>query len=128
MPKPRLALNGFPPAQTAKLVGMSVHMLNYLARESYLEPTYSQSRRGRTRYYSFRDLVIARLIARLLEAGLEIRKLKEGIKKLSSYSGWTDDPKLVVRMLATDGHNLFFVRKDGTIVDLTRHGQHAFAF
>lgn len=132
MPKPKEAVNAFPPKLAADIVGLSVHTLNYLAREGYLVPFYLRSgRRGKTRYYSYRDLVIARLVQKLLSAGLEISRLKAGIKKLPEYVNWpsarsaADSP---LGLLATDGRDLFFPQKDGTLLSLTQEGQLTFAF
>ncbi|MBR0794001.1 MerR family transcriptional regulator [Bradyrhizobium jicamae] len=105
-------------------------MLNYLARQGYLVPTYFRSgRRGKTRYYSYRDLVIARLVQKLLDAGLELRRLKDGLKKLSRHGGWSENSsQKTLRLLATDGKNLYFLQARDTLLDLTRNGQLAFAF
>jgi DNA-binding transcriptional MerR regulator len=130
MPKPRPVLNAFTPAQASRIVGMSIHMLNYLARQGYLVPHYFKSgKRGRTRYYSYRDLVIARLVQSLLDAGLELKRLKDGLKKLSNNRHWSDNnSQRDVKLLATDGRDLFFVQGRSTVVDLTNNGQMAFAF
>src|SRR6266487_4654002 len=100
MPKPRPASNAFSPAKASRIVGMSIHMLNYLAREGYLVPTYFRSgRRGKPRYYSYRDLVIARLVQRLLDAGLEISRLKEGIQRLPQDPRWSSkNPEKTLRL------------------------------
>jgi DNA-binding transcriptional MerR regulator len=130
VPKPKPALNAFPPAKASAIVGMSVHMLNYLARHGYLVPTYARSnRRGKTRNYSYRDLVIARIVQRLLDSGLEISRLKGGITKLAQGGNWhSESPEKALRMLVTDGRSLFFFEGNGTLLDLTRQGQLTFAF
>lgn len=130
MPKPRPVINAFPPAEAARIVGMSLHMLNYLARQGYLVPHYFRSgRRGRTRYYSYRDLVIARLVQKLLDAGLELKRLKDGLKRLSTHRHWSDsDSRRTMMLLTTDGRNLFFVQGQSSVLDLTNNGQLAFAF
>ena len=130
MPKPRPVLNAFTPAQASRIVGMSTHMLNYLARQGYLVPCYCRSgRRGRTRYYSYRDLVVARLIQGLLDAGLELKRLKDGLKKLPKSAHWSANvAQRNARLLATDGQSLFFVQGRTSVTDLTNNGQMAFAF
>ncbi len=129
MASPKPMRNGFAPTEAARIVGLSVHMLSYLARHSYLKPTYASAGRGSVRYYSYRDLVIARIISRLLAAGLEISRLKTGIARLSSDPSLTSgDAHTDLRMLGTDGTSLFFVDGDGAIRDLTQNGQLAFAF
>lgn len=134
MPISRPAINAFTPKMASAIVGMSVHMLNYLAREGYLLPTYPQSRRrkpvrGKLRYYSYRDLVIAKIVQRLLDGGLELSRLKEGIRKLGRNPAWQapNQPK-TVRSLATDGQNLYLLDDQGRLTDLTRQGQLAFFF
>lgn len=130
MPKPKPVLNAFPPAQAARIAGMSLHMLNYLARQGYLVPHYFKSgTRGKTRYYSYRDLVIARLVQKLLEAGLELKRLKEGLKKLATNRHWSSsNSSRDMMLLTTDGRNLFFVQGQSSVLDLTNNGQLAFAF
>lgn len=130
MPKPKPVLNAFTSSQAARIVGMSVHMLNYLARHGYLVPNYGRSgKRGKTRHYSYRDLVIARLVQRLLDAGLELRRLKDGLKKLSKSSHWTEAGfARNVQLLATDGRDLYFVQGRTNVLALTKNGQLAFAF
>jgi DNA-binding transcriptional MerR regulator len=122
-------LNAFTPKQASRIVGMSTHMLNYLARQNYLVPTYFRTKtRGRTRYYSYRDLVVARLIQRLLDAGLELGRLKEGLARLSRDEFWAKGGQKDLRLLMTDGRNLYLVQGHNTLLDLTRQGQLAFAF
>lgn len=130
MPKPRSVCNAFTPKRASEIVGISIHMLNYLARYGYLVPTYHRSgRRGKTRYYSYRDLVIARLVKKLLDAGLEISRLKQGIQRLRRHSHWSSrETGAQLRLLATDGSRLFFLERRDTLLDLTQNGQLAFAF
>jgi DNA-binding transcriptional MerR regulator len=134
MPISRPAINAFTPKTASAIVGMSVHMLNYLAREGYLLPTYPQSRRhkparGRPRYYSYRDLVIAKIVQRLLDGGLELSRLKEGIRKLGRSPAWQPvNQQKTLRSLATDGQNLYLLDEQGRLTDLNRNGQFAFFF
>lgn len=66
MPKPRKLLNGFTAGEVAAISGLSLHMVNYLAREAYLSPAYAgEAARGKVRYYSYRDLVVARIVQHL---------------------------------------------------------------
>jgi len=130
MPKPKRVLNAFTAQQVNKITGLSVHMINYLAREGYLLPAYDQGRiRGRIRYYSYRDLVVARIVQHLREAGIELKRLKRGIQLLSSEGTWFkagSDRK--ISLLATDGKKLFYPDEKGSLVELTREGQRSFAF
>jgi DNA-binding transcriptional MerR regulator len=129
MPRPKKLSDRFHPAQAANITGLSTHMLYYLSRQGYLVPAYSKEGRGNTRYYSYRDLVVARIVFKLLQSGLEISRLKDGIRKLSDDRLWRSSTKgQAIRMLATDGRNVFFPQENGTLVDLTQGGQLTFAF
>ena len=60
-------------ARAAKLSGLTPAMLNYLCREKVLLPSVPGRRgRGRPRRYSFGDVVMLRVIAKLLKAGVSV--------------------------------------------------------
>src|ERR1700730_10416668 len=116
MPKPKKLLNAFTPKEVYKITGLSVHMSGYLAREGYLRPSYPQGGiRGKIRYYSYRDLVVARIVQRLREAGIELKRLKRGIQLLSSDDTWLSRGKeRAISLLATDGRRLFHPNENGS--------------
>lgn len=132
MPLPKIILGAFSPRAASDITDLSTHMLYYLAREGYLEPTYRSPKgkgRGRVRYYSYKDLVVARLIAQLLASGLEIARLKSAIAFLSEDTSWhPSEFQENARLLATDGNRLYSVQENGTLLDLTKDGQLAFSF
>src|SRR5262245_19045004 len=90
MPVARRTLNGFTAQEVQRITGLSVHMINYLRRADILHPAYGSGlripkktkRRGSVRYYSYRDLVAARLVHRLRENGVELHKLKAAIQQV----------------------------------------------
>jgi DNA-binding transcriptional MerR regulator len=130
MPKPKRVLNAFTAQQVKTITGLSVHMANYLAREGYLVPTYQEGHvRGKIRYYSYRDLVVARIVQRLREVGIELKRLKQGIQLLSSDTTWLKAGKeRSISLLGTDGKELFYPDEKGSLIELTREGQRSFAF
>jgi DNA-binding transcriptional MerR regulator len=129
MPEPRAVLNAFTAQEMGRITGLSVHMVNYLAREGYLGPTYDQGGiRGRVRYYSYRDLMVARIVQRLRESGLELRRLKAAIQLLSEDRAWLPKKGSPFHMIATDGRRVYFYQPNGSLVELTRHRQQTFAF
>lgn len=127
---PRKILNGFTPSEVRKITGLSVPMIDYLAREGYLQPTYAQGRvRGRVRYYSYRDLVVARIVHKLLRSGVEIARLKASIKLLNSDETWFPKTTRPFDLLATDGKKIFYHDRKDSLIELTAGNlQRTFAF
>ncbi|MBJ7439487.1 MAG: MerR family transcriptional regulator [Sphingopyxis sp.] len=132
MPIPRKVLNAFPARDVSKITGLSLPMIDYLLREDLLRPSYGEEigRRGKVRYYSYRDLVVARLIQRLREAGLQLGKLKVAVKTLCRDAPWVDrgDPSERLNWLIADGNEVFLRNDDGFLDTMTGTGQRAFAF
>jgi DNA-binding transcriptional MerR regulator len=108
-------------------------MLDYLSRTGYLQPYYVEPGvRGKVRYYSYRDLVVARTIQRLCKAGVELARLKVAIQKLTHDETWlpkeAGDGATSFRWLVTDGKRVLLKDDDGFLTELGPSGQRAFAF
>lgn len=132
MPIARKVLNAFPAREVSRITGLSLPMIDYLLREDLLRPSYGQGNggRGKVRYYSYRDLVIARLIQRLREAGVQLGKLKTAVQTLCRDAPWatTGDPSERLNWLITDGNEIFLRNQDGFLDTVAGSGQRAFAF
>jgi DNA-binding transcriptional MerR regulator len=134
MPTARVTLNGFTAKQVNEITGLSLPMIDYLRRTDFLQPHYQcgASRRGRVRYYSYRDLVAARLVQRLRDVGVELYKLKAAVKKLASSSSWaadhSSDPREHLNWLVSDGREVLLKNEDGFLDTFRADGQRAFAF
>ena len=123
----RQVLNGFSAKEVSSLTGLSLHTINYFAREGYLRPTYTHGGiRGKVRYYSYRDLVVARIIQKLTATGLELKRLKRAIKLLSQDDTWKNAGSF--HLLATDGRHIFYHLKNGSLLELRPNLQQSFAF
>jgi DNA-binding transcriptional MerR regulator len=115
-----------PILQAAKLAGLSVHMVTYLGRHDILSPTIRG--RGRTRLYTFSDVLFLKVIADLLASGIEVKRLKQSLQRARiECENWIDIRKAPKRYLVTDGTELF-IRDQGRLESKTRSGQLAFAF
>ena len=133
MPVARRLLNAFTAREVSDITGLSVPMINYLRREDMLIPSYDdgEGRRGKVRYYSYRDLVVAKLIQSLREAGVELVAIKKAIDCLSQDRAWRNakgDLLEVLRFIYTDGQNVFLRKNDGTLEHLRADRQRAFSF
>jgi len=132
MPSPRRVLNAFTAEEVHDITGITVHMLNYLARAGYVEPFYGHGVRGRVRFYSYRDLVIAQIVQRLRDTGVKLARLKAAMELLHEDHAWIksdrkQDPK-PVKWLVSDGKEVWFKHEDGFLDELKPGGQRAFAF
>ena len=134
MPIPKTALNGFTAQQVHAITGLSRPMIEYLRRMDYLQPSYDsrEPRRGLVRFYSYRDLVIARLIQRLRETGVELSKLKVALGHLRSDDAWgssgREDAPARIKWLVSDGKTVLLKSEDGFLDYIDASQQRAFAF
>lgn len=128
----RVAQNGFVVSEVAAITGLSEAMIRYLARMDFFQPAYGgrQGRRGKVRYYSYRDVVVARLVQRLRETGIELTRLKAAIRRLATDKRWAaePDPAKRLRWLITDGQEIVLRSDDGFVDTFRRDGQRMFAF
>jgi DNA-binding transcriptional MerR regulator len=113
-------------SQAARLSGLSVHMITYLGRNDILSPTVRG--RGRTRLYTFSDVLFLKVIADLLARGIEVSRLKQSLQRARAECElWIDIREAPQRYLVTDGTELF-IRNRGRLESKTKDGQLAFAF
>lgn len=117
----------FSASQAAGLVGLSVDMVNYLCRNDIVIPTGGARRgRGVRRRYTFADVLVLRAVARLLEGGISVLRLKHSLVGLRQRSGTLPADILSRRYLVIDGHDVFI--QDGGLLEILESGQTAFAF
>jgi DNA-binding transcriptional MerR regulator len=130
MPRPRRVLNAFTANEVRQITGISVHMINYLCRAGYLEPFYGQGTRGKVRFYSYRDLVIAQIVQRLRQTGVELARLKDAMQTLREDHAWirTGKSRQPIQWLVTDGKKVLLKHEDGFLDELRPGGQRSFAF
>jgi DNA-binding transcriptional MerR regulator len=134
VPEPKNVLNAFTAAEIEDMIGLSVEMIDYLAREGYLVPTYGRGRvRGRVRYYSYRDLVIANVVQSLRKTGVELARLKKALRALKKDAAWFESASpgrksKTVQWLVTDGRKVLLKHEDGFLDELRPGGQRSFAF
>ena len=107
-------------------------MIDYLSHEGFLRPAYGNpdGKRGKVRYYSYRDLVIARIIQRLRDSGVELYRLKAAVQELNAHRKWRElpsDETQQVRWIVSDGKKVFIRNQDG-FLDEVGQKQRAFAF
>lgn len=119
---------GYSVVQAATLAGLSKTMLEYLCRARLVMPTASPCRgRGHQRLYSFGDVVILRVVSRLLHNGISVSRMRAALDGLRKHHVWVTRGSLPSALLVTDGRTVYLRRGHETLEDLIG-GQMAFAF
>ncbi len=116
----------FPVERAARHSGLTVDMVNYLCRYGIATPTGCTKRgRGRVRKYTFSDILLLRVISKLLSNGISVQRLRKSLVALQKRGRSTDDI-LKRKYLATDGKNVYL--EDDGVLELLTTGQLTFAF
>lgn len=112
----------------------SVAMIDYLERSGVFIPQVRRRKhRGVPRQYTFRDVLILKTIATLLENGASVAAIKDALEKLQAYR-WKADRAVLehgpgsIRHLVFSGGNFYFPRNREELIDLTFDGQLTFSF
>jgi DNA-binding transcriptional MerR regulator len=103
-------------------------MVDYLCRYQVLVPSGQRNRgRGRSRRYSFGDLVMLRAMTHLLECGISIKKLKVGLVAFQKRHGEITPKSLPGKFIvAVPSRLVFQADQKGALEEL--NGQMAFGF
>lgn len=114
--------------QAAHVSGLSVHMVDYLCRHQIVTPSASQELgRGKIRYYTYTDLVVLRVVAKLLDQGVSVLRFRKQYQLLKSRK--FDAAQLMAcRYLVTDGSNIYLKDDRAQLLERLDSGQTAFAF
>lgn len=114
--------------EAAAISGLSVYMVDYLARSKIIEPSIRlRPGRGKKRLYAFGDLVALKVAAAILQAGISVAKLRKSLATLQKKYG----RKLRTTpssFFCSDGDTVYFRDADGVVADLTKGGQMSFLF
>jgi DNA-binding transcriptional MerR regulator len=136
--------NAFTVREVAEITGLQPAMLNFLIRNEYLKPSYREDHdfpepqkrqpRGNTRYCSYRDLMIAKTIQRLLDAGVQLARVKEALHDLRADEHWLARVRgasleRTIKWLVTDGKRVYLQDQEQPTLDpLGKSRQKAFSF
>jgi DNA-binding transcriptional MerR regulator len=103
--------------------GISYRQLDYWARTGLAVPSVRDaSGSGTQRLYSFRDIVVLKVVKRLLDAGVSLQNIRKAIDTLRSR-GVAD---LAGITLISDGTTVYECRSPEEVVDLLQGGQGVF--
>jgi DNA-binding transcriptional MerR regulator len=103
--------------------GISYRQLDYWARTGLVVPSVRDaSGSGTQRLYSFRDIVVLKVVKRLLDAGVSLQNIRKAIDTLRSR-GVAD---LAGITLISDGTSVYECHSPEEVVDLLQGGQGVF--
>ena len=121
-------LRSFSITQAAAFSGLTLSMVNYLCRVGVVIPSNGPLRkRGVQRLFSFGDLVVLRAIARLLEGGVTVYRLRKGLEALRLFHPEITEASMPAAYLVTDGREVFLKHTTG-VIEMLSNGQFGFAF
>jgi DNA-binding transcriptional MerR regulator len=103
--------------------GITYRQLDYWARTGLVEPTVrGATGSGSQRLYSFRDILILKVIKRLLDAGISLQQIRSAVQHLRARG--TDDLTRVTLM--SDGVSVYECTSNDEVIDLLQGGQGVF--
>jgi DNA-binding transcriptional MerR regulator len=103
--------------------GITYRQLDYWARTGLVEPSVrGATGSGTQRLYSFRDILLLKVIKRLLEAGISLQQIRSAVHHLRARG--TDDLTRVTLM--SDGATVYECTSNDEVIDLLQGGQGVF--
>jgi DNA-binding transcriptional MerR regulator len=103
--------------------GITYRQLDYWARTGLVVPSVRDaSGSGTQRLYSFRDIVVLKVVKRLLDAGVSLQNIRKAIETLRRWHV----ADLAGITLISDGTTVYECRSAEEVVDLLQGGQGVF--
>ena len=103
--------------------GITYRQLDYWARTALVEPSIrSATGSGSQRLYSFKDILVLKVVKRLLDTGVSLQNIRNAVDALRSRG--VDDLARIT--LLSDGTTVYECTSSEEVVDLLRGGQGVF--
>lgn len=114
---------GYRGATACSAAGITYRQLDYWARTFLVEPSVrTASGSGTQRLYGFRDILVLKIVKRLLDAGVSLQNIRTAVDHLRTR-GVTD---LEAITLMSDGASIYECTSSDEIIDLLAGGQGVF--
>lgn len=105
------------------VAGITYRQLDYWARTGLVTPGIRDaSGSGTQRLYSFRDVLVLKIVKKLLETGVSLHNIRTAVEHLRSRG--TDD--LASITLMSDGARIYECTSADEVIDLVQGGQGVF--
>jgi DNA-binding transcriptional MerR regulator len=123
--KPDQAMEGYRAPQVCSLVGITYRQLDYWARTGLITPSLQRAAgSGSQRLYAFPDIVQLKVVKRLLDAGMSLKKIRRAMDILRAELA-SETPLSNVTLLS-DGKTIYAAHSPSEVVDVFRGGQGVF--
>ncbi len=104
--------------------GISYRQLDYWARTGLVEPSIrAATGSGSQRLYSFRDILVLKVVKRLLNTGISLQQIRTAVTHLRERGS----ANLAAITLMSDGASVYEFTSPEEVVDLLQGGQGVFA-
>jgi DNA-binding transcriptional MerR regulator len=101
--------------------GITYRQLDYWARTGLVQPSL-QAQNSPQCLYSFRDILLLRLVKRLLDTGISLRQVRVAVKHMHGQQ----PSDLFQITIMSDGESIYECTSPDEVVDLLQGGQGVF--
>lgn len=117
---PNVGYRGIPAAAAA---GISYRQLDYWDRTGLVQPSVrTATGSGSQRLYAFRDILVLKLVKRLLDTGVSLQQIRLAVEQLRA-AGINDLARIT---LMSDGSSVYLCTTEDEVIDLVLGGQGVF--
>lgn len=117
---PKVGYRGIPAASAA---GISYRQLDYWDRTGLVQPSVrTAAGSGSQRLYAFRDILVLKLVKRLLDTGVSLQQIRLAVEQLRA-AGINDLARIT---LMSDGASVYLCTTEDEVIDLVLGGQGVF--
>ncbi|WP_425953611.1 MerR family transcriptional regulator [Xylanimonas sp. McL0601] len=114
---------GYRGPTACRVAGITYRQLDYWARTGLVEPSIRPATgSGTHRLYSFRDILVLKVVKRLLDTGVSLQQIRSAVQHLRERG--VDD--LAQITLMSDGASVYECTSPDEVVDLVQGGQGVF--
>lgn len=115
--------DGYRGPTACKAAGITYRQLDYWARTGLVEPSVrTATGSGTQRLYGFRDILVLKVVKRLLDTGVSLQQIRTAIECLRERG--VDD--LAQLTLMSDGATVYECTSPDEVIDLLQGGQGVF--
>lgn len=114
---------GYRGSVACQIADITYRQLDYWARTDLVRPSVrSADGHGSTRLYSFRDILVLKIVKGLLDTGITLQNIRKAAARLNELG--IDDLSSIT--LVSDGRSIYECRSADELVDLLAGGQGMF--